>query len=284
MGVDLFGHTKDEFVTAKERYGIWPTTVWPCDMSDQTTIRLKELIGDNGESRRYCFTKQTDDKSVYRGKVTESIFNPGVAAYLLNCYAPPSGVCLDPFAGGGTRAIMAAKHGLRYIGTEIRKNEVESVLEWCRAAQVDNQVEIVHGTATCLTSYFDLHIADMVLTCPPYYNLETYNGGAEDLSMENSYTSFLDKLELVIKESVKILKYGAVSCWIVGVFRDAYGALIPLHHDVTRLHREAGCILREEIILHLQNTGAMQRVGQFDKGHGYLVRVHEYALVFKAPG
>ena len=53
-----------------------------------------------------------------------------------------------------------------------------------------------------------------------------------------------------------------------------------MNHDVTRLHREAGFSFREEVVLHMKNTGAIQRVGNFDKGSHRLIREHEYALVY----
>ena len=83
--------------------------------------------------------------------------------------------------------------------------------------------------------------------------------------------------------SVRVLKPRAPSVWVVGLHRAPSGRLTPLHHDVTRLHVEAGFQFTEEIILHHQNNGALQRVGMFEKGEGRLVRLHEYALVFRAP-
>src|SRR5690348_9558653 len=123
MTTDLFDGEVDLFTTAKDRLGTWPVTVWEVDHSDAIEKQFKKLIGDTGEARQECFTEATNDRSIYRGKVTESIFSPSVASWLLNAYAPKDGLCIDPFAGGGTRAILSAKHGLRYEGTEIRESE-----------------------------------------------------------------------------------------------------------------------------------------------------------------
>lgn len=284
--VDLFGNPEpDPFLSAKERYGIWPTTVWACDMADATTRRLKALIGDDGSAREGVFTKATDDRSVYRGKVTESIFNPAVAAWLLNCYAPSSGVCLDPFAGGGTRAIMAAKHGLRYVGTELRRAECAAVRERCERAGVDHSVEIIEGDARHLAAYIGKSVGDFLLTCPPYHDLEVYGGGPADLSMCADYDAFCAALGEVVTATRDALKPGAKSCWVIGMTRDRTGELLPLHHAIARAHASVGGFrFKEEIVLHVQNTGAIQRIGQFDKGDRRLVRVHEYALVFVREG
>ena len=292
--LDLFGDLIDEFKSAKARYGVWPTTVWECDMSDRTTQRLKTLVGDvctaragagalgyqSKQARAGCFTAAADDHSVYRGKITESVFNPAVAAWLLNCYAPEAGLCFDPFAGGGTRAIMAAKHGLAYLGVELRQAEVDAVRERCERCGVADSVHIVCGDARDCTEIASPASADFLLTCPPYWNLEQYAGGAADLSMIEDYGEFCVELSKVVAETHRILKPGAYACWVVGLHRDSGGHLKALHHDLARMHGDWGFRFKEEIILHQKNNGAIQRVGQFDKGDRRLVRTHEYALVF----
>lgn len=281
--IDLFGGEADLFATAKDRLGVWPTTIWEVDYSDSLNKQFKKLLGDTGDARAECFTKKTDDKSVYRGKVTASVFNPSVASWLLNAYAPKEGVCLDPFAGGGTRAILAAKHGLKYKGMEIRRAEVEAVEQRCVAAGVADMVRIDCADARAMTSFVGKGVGDFLITCPPYWNLEVYGGGEKDLSGIKSYSEFLVALRDVIDECFAALKPGARACWVVGLIRDVDGALLPMNHDVARLHIDAGFALKEEIILVQKNNGAMQRVGQFERGHKHLVRLHEYALVFTKP-
>ena len=318
MSVDLFGDEIDEFQTAKRRYGVWPFTVWDCDMSDQTTQGLKRAIGDIGavrpgawntrtagggpaemrkigksrqrgsscgkdSTRTGCFTKPADDASVYRGKVNASVFNPAVAAWLLNCYSPGAGLCFDPFAGGGTRAVMAAKHGLAYLGVELRQDEVDAVRARCERCGVSDSVHIeCAGSQDCTEIASDAS-ADFLLTCPPYWNLEQYDGGDHDLSMCECYGGFLVGIESVVRECYRILKPGAIACWVVGLHRTRDGELICMHHDITRIHRGAGFWVKEEVILAQRNNGAVQRVGNFDKGDRRLIRTHEYAMIYVKP-
>lgn len=279
--VDLWGNVVTPFTTAKERYGIWPTTVWPCDLSDPKTQELKRFIGDAGEARPEVFTRATDDKSVYRGKVTTSIFNPAVAAWLLNCYAPAEGVVFDPFAGGGTRALVSAAWGLDYVGVELRAEEVDAINTRAVSHGLAERITIHQGDAATLPEDIPTKSADVLITCPPYWNLETYDGGPEDMSMASTYEAFLGRMLLAITETHRVLKPGAFSCWVVGLIRDAAGGLLAMNHDIARLHAVAGFRFKEEIILHQLNNGAMQRVGQFDKGDRRLVRLHEYALIFE---
>lgn len=270
--VGLFGQDIDEFKTALERYGVWPCTVWECSKSDRGTRRLKQAVDDGGQR------DQVD--GTYGYQAGASLFDPAVAAWLLNCYAPKVGLCFDPFAGGGMRAIMAAKRGLAYLGVELRQAECEAIRERCEKCRVTDFVHIECGDARDCSHIASDASADFLLTCPPYWNLEQYRGGPADLSMCETYKDFLDALNRVVIETARILKPGAVSCWVVGLHRHKGGELIPMHHDVTRLHRAAGFRLKEEIVLSHKNNGAVQRVGNFDKGDRRLIRTHEYALVF----
>jgi len=298
--LDLFGKPVDVFASALDRYGVWPITVWPCDMSDKYTQALKRAIGDDpngvmaqprtgvsqtsdhkvGQSRTNANPMMSTGKnSVYTpGSETHtSVFNPAVAAWLLNCYAQKGGVCLDPFAGGGTRAIMAAKHGMDYTGIELRLEEVEAVRARC-ANNGAGAARIIHGDARTLADYKP---GDFLLTCPPYWDLEMYEGGPGDLSMAPTYKAFLAGLEEVINASYLALYPGSYACWVVGLHRRANGELLAMHHDITKLHQAAGFEFREEIILNQVNNGAIQRVGNFDKGKGHLIRTHEYAMVYR---
>jgi DNA modification methylase len=275
----------DPFQTAKERYGIWPTTVWEMDYSDRLRMKLKSLIGDSLDesARTNCFTKKEDGASIYRGKITVSIFNPIVAVYILNIYGPEKGCTVyDPFAGGGTRAIICSKYGLNYAGVELRPEEIHEIKKRLKNNNVNKGVKLFQGDSRN-APFMKKDSADFLMTCPPYYNTEVYNGGTDDLSMCNSYADFLSGLDRVVQESGRILKKGALSCWVVGLTRgkDSDLPLMLLNHDVSKIHKEHGFELKEEIILLQKNNAAIRRVGMFDLGKKILIRTHEYLLVFQ---
>lgn len=284
---NLFGDEIDEFVEAKERYGIWPTTLWVSSAQDVNTKMLKEIIGDDGMVREGAL-KATGTLAGYRSKrasgkdcysVTASVFNPALCAWILNCYAPRQGVCFDPFAGGGTRAVMAGKHGLRYVGLELREPECIAIRQRCKRNEINN-AQILNCDAVH-AEHISSESADFIYTCPPYYNLEKYQGGENDLSMLGTYWEFCEKIYKVLEHCYRILKSESTCCWVVGLLRGAEGDLIPMHHDIVRLATLAGFRVKEEIILQTVNNGSIQRVGQFEKGNKFLVRVHEYILVFR---
>jgi DNA modification methylase len=279
------GLEEDAFKLAIEKYGIWPMTVWTCNFSDPMLKKLKREVGDGSwlgtSTRSNSFHKHDLNKKrthMYN-EVVESVFNPMVAIWILNLFGPENGLVYDPFAGGGTRAIVTVKKGLDYVGMEIRQDEVEAVNERLKNNKVD--AEIICGDSKDAFQIKN-QSADFLMTCPPYYNMEKYNGGNNDLSMCESYDDFLRGIEQVIIESFRILKSGSLSCWVVGVHRDKNGQLLSIPSDISNIHKKNGFIHKEEVVLYWDKntTGAIQRVGNFEKKNKFLIRCHEYLEVF----
>jgi hypothetical protein len=291
-----FEHDGNEnlFIKAKDKYGVFPTTTWDISYSDPLTRKLKEAIGDGDSSLTRLGTGSLGYKSarkgvldsrlqvgdsVYGGKITESIFSPQIAQYIFSVFAPKQGICFDPFGGGGTRAIMATKNGLSYIGYEIRQEEVDAVTARLKNNSVTNATLICGDSTNC--SLIADASADFSITCPPYYNLEKYGGPDGDLSMCKTYDTFLEGMSKVAKETFRIMKDNTLITIVIGLHRDENKNLLPMHHDFSRIYRQAGFNFKEEIILCHKNNGALQRVGAFEKGSNLLIRTHEYLLVFK---
>lgn len=282
---DLFGgDLPPEFETAQSRYGIWPVTVWPVSAADKATRRLKQLIGDDGTARGGTGKSYSDTNICRMQGGYQSIFNPGVASFILNLYRPkPPALVYDPFAGGGARAIMCAAAGLSYVGVDIRSGEVQAANDRIARAGYASEAEVLHRDARSVPEIPDGE-ADFLLTCPPYYNLEKYHGGDADLSMVPTYADFCAGMSDAVAEAARILAPGAIAVWVIGLHRDRTGKLLPLHHDLTAMCERHGLHYREEIILHHMHNGAVQRVGTFEKGRRLLVRLHEYVCVYQKGG
>ena len=55
-----------------------------------------------------------------------SIFDPVLCELAYTWFSPPGGVVLDPFAGGSVRGIIAAALGRKYIGIDLRPEQVQA--------------------------------------------------------------------------------------------------------------------------------------------------------------
>ncbi|KKL04090.1 hypothetical protein LCGC14_2619550 [marine sediment metagenome] len=261
---------------------VWPVTVWELDHTLKAMKAFKRKIADDGSAREHSGT--AGYKTTLGSSPNQvSIFNPQIISNILQLYAPPPGSTIyDPFGGGGTRAITIASEGYKYIGIELRAEEVAAVNDRIIATESGENITLIEGNA--MDPYqVPSECADMALSCPPYYDMEKYDGGYNDLSMAPDYPTFLSMLRDVIDQTTRILKPGALSFWIIGLHRDKYGDLLPMHHDLARIHRDLGYHMKEEIVLYMKNTGSIQRVGNFIKGNRLLVRQHEYCLIFEQP-
>jgi len=260
------GIVEDPFALAAKNPMIWPLTVWELDFKDPMMGKLKCEIQDG---------VRTSDANL---NVTISVFNPLVVIYIMDLFGRDAKVVYDPFAGGGTRAIVCAKQGLEYIGVEVREEEVEAIFK--RLDSVNAEADIICGDSRCIPEIAD-QSADFLITCPPYYNLEMYNGGANDLSMAATYDDFLDGIEKVIKECHRILKPGALSCWVVGLHRDKKGQILSIPSDIVNICKSNGFFHKEEIILYWdKEVVALRRLSTFNKGNHFLIRCHEHLEVF----
>lgn len=265
------------FVRQVEKYGLWPITVWP-------------LSGRRGPVEKALHEGETrEDAGTYGFQDGASSFSYGLACTILKMFAhKPGSLVFDPFGGGAIRAAAAAACGHVYLGVELRQAQVVATKAALEKAgdEIGGKVEIICGDS-CDAGIVGRTVspasADFCITCPPYWNLEIYGGGANDLSACSTYAGFLDKLRGAIENTRRVLRPGATSVWVVGLLRDSVGGLLPMNHDVARLHRAAGFVFDEEIVVYWKDLPGVTRVGQFEKGNHRLVRVHEYVLVFRGP-
>lgn len=66
-----------------------------------------------------------------------SIFDPVLAELAYRWFSPADGVVLDPFAGGAVRGVVAARTGRRYVGVDLRPEQVEANRrQWLDIAQL----------------------------------------------------------------------------------------------------------------------------------------------------
>lgn len=266
---NLFGWNETQRVI--DKLGFLPGTIWRVD--EQKQRRWKEMIADPAE--------RTVDTDVYATTVDgggASIFSPVLAAMLLTAYAPDNAAVFDPFAGGGTRAIVAGALGHTYYGLELRGDECRRIA--ARLSELRLPGNVFEADAM---SYDDLPMAfaHFCYTCAPYWNLEQYGGDPQlDLSMAPTYAMYLGMLNRAAKQTRRRMKSGALTCWTFGDLRDNKGNLILLHADAAKVIAGAGYDIHDIIIWDGYGTSWVQRAGNFE-GNKRLIRQHEYVLVMR---
>jgi len=213
-----------------------------------------------------------------------SIFDPALCEVLYHWFCPEGGTILDPFAGGSVRGIVAQKLGFKYVGIDIRQEQIDSNRE--QAVEIlehDNQpVWLVGDSNKVLDNVTCGDGVDFVFSCPPYADLEVYSDLEDDISTM-PYAEFLEVYRSIIKKSCSMLKPGGLACFVVGEVRGKDGNYIGFVPDTIKAFVDAGMDYYNEAILLNAIGTAMMRANGCMKNKK-LVKVHQNIYVFKKPG
>jgi len=80
--------------------------------------------------------------------------------------------------------------------------------------------------------------ADLIFTCPPFWNIETYEDVEGELSHYRTYNEFLERIQIAGANCYRILKPGGFCVWVVADFRkDGFKVF---HRDVLDIFEKSG--------------------------------------------
>jgi len=216
------------------------------------------------------------------GKEYFSEFNPLIAENIINFWSDENDTILDMFAGR-TRGIVAGLKHRKYYGFEISPKVYDATMKVIEEGK-DKFDEGYFPTLYCDDALnlkkYSLPQIDLIFSCPPYHNLEKYEGVEGQLSDIDNYGEFLNALKKIMEVSLTKLKDNGFVCLVVGDFRRE-DRLIPFDCDVTKMMEELGVVLWDKITLQNINFGwAGIKFGQV-KHKRQTSKVTEYLLVFK---
>jgi hypothetical protein len=173
---------------------------------------------------------------------------------------------IDPFAGWGERHKKAKEYGKQYWGVDCSQEAI-------RHAKEVNGVENYFGDAR--REVFPDH--DGLLTCPPYWNLEVYQGGGLDRA--KTWQDFLLEYEIALDNCMKRAMVGATYCFFVGDWRKN-SVYYPLTFETQRLFYEKGWKCVDTVVFSRKGISKIKIMLPQAKRLGYTVKVHENLLVF----
>jgi hypothetical protein len=211
----------------------------------------------------------------YRPMGGMSVFDPALCE-LLYCWFSPAGArVLDPFAGGHTRGVVAAAMGRAYTGVDLSAKQVR--VNRSRAETLGLTPEWIVGDSAEVLGAIEGEY-DLLLSCPPYADLEKYSDDPRDLSAM-PYDAFLKAHAEIVRLAVARLCPDRFAVWVIGDVRDKAGCLRGLPASVAAHFEAAGCRLYNHAIL-AQNPGsaAIRARGMFRARK--LCPVHQHVLVF----
>ena len=175
-----------------------------------------------------------------------SVFNPVLCHCMYKWFNRTGGLVYDPFSGGYTRGLVAAHLGYEYIGIDLREEQVEA--NRAKADELDLSATWICDDSLNADLYIKDETADMVLTCPPYYDLEVYSEDPQDLS-NMTPEAFLDTYKNILQKAYNKLKDNSFFVVVVAEVRDKRGYYRRFVLDTIDICRSFGMNFWNEIIL-----------------------------------
>lgn len=137
-----------------------------------------------------------------------SIFMPTMAKHILKKYSDNAKTVVDPFSGFSGRLLGTTSLDKSYTGYDIRKEAIEESKQIVDFLDLKN-VKLFQGD---IENIFDSNEYDVLLTCPPYENIEIWMENqeckSEDYYIDLCLKKFKSKKYIfIIKETKKYNKY-----------------------------------------------------------------------------
>ena len=212
-----------------------------------------------------------------------SVFDPVMCELAYRWFSPAGGTVLDPFAGGSVRGIVAGLLGRSYRGNDLRPEQVESNREqrdeFTRRGLLAADPAWSVGDSADWVTTLDAESADLVFTCPPYYDLEEYSSDPADLSAM-SYDDFDAAYARIIAGAARALRQDRFAVFVVGDARDTKGALHDLRGSTIRAATAAGLTYASGGVLITPVGSTAIMAGKVFAATRGLGRVHQDVLVF----
>jgi DNA modification methylase len=279
----------------KERYGFVPLSVLHNISRGRLHNSIFSFQRENPDRAHVTKSKfDTENRAEWRklgafpGARSECEDRPSASTmpaelvdFFVRYYAEPGQVYLDPFMGQGVQMQVAKLRGLHYHGYDLCR-EFFDYIEAVRSKIDDGKTEI---RIFCADSTHPDEIPDGVgdfsFHSPPYWNIEYYGDDPAQLG-NNTYDGFLSAMVDVYQAWLPKFKPGAWHVVNVNDFRRK-GAFYTYHADTITALREAGWIVHDLWVVE-GIIGGLSRAFAVQKHEQKLSpKVHEYAIVAKAP-
>ena len=217
-------------------------------------------------------------KDGHAPKATRSVFDPVLCELVYRWFCPENGVVVDPFAGGSVRGIVAALLGLDYYGIELSSDQVAANEEQAGACDEQRPKWIVADAWDVLTELPEIE-ADLIFSCPPYWNLERYSKDKRDLS-SLTWCEFLYRYREIIRRTSSMLRPNRFAVFVVGNIRDKNGCYVDLSGQTILAFEDAGLKLYNDAVLITEaGTAPVRASGPFEKSRK-LAKTHQNVLIF----
>jgi hypothetical protein len=211
-----------------------------------------------------------------------STFFQDVGRSIVLYYSEPGELVWDPFAGHNSRMDLCVKAGRNYFGCDLSTPfHAFNVKRADELRKLYPNAEITLHHVDSRKAPLGNKDAAFTITSPPYWDIEYYGDEPEQMSNCQTYTEFIDDMQLVLRRNFKALRPGAYACYFINDFRKK-GKMYFYHMDLTRAGEAAGFEAHDIMIVDFGRGFRDVFVNQNIKSR-IIPKRHEYMIVFRKP-
>jgi len=228
-------------------------------------------------------------------KITDgqtSVFDPVLTDLLIRWFSRQGDTILDPWAGGVTRAAVATALRRKYVGVDISKVQIDAnkallasitgnplLAEITPAPEPLPEPEYLLGDSTKTIAALPSDTYDMVIGCPPYYDLEQYSNDPADMSNLPD-TEFEAAIIANIQAVAHAMRPDSFACFVVGSSRGTDGLVRDMRVLFKRAADAAGLgYVNDAVLISCVGSTATRVGGQFTAARS-LGRQHQDIVVY----
>jgi 16S rRNA G966 N2-methylase RsmD len=224
IGMKLCEHFFSNFFKIENSKGVSFHDMWKAP-------NLEKILRWNRQSHSTPYLSELK-RGIYFccGQTKSTMFRPQLAKLACLHYQPK--IVLDPCAGWGGRMLGVVSSGAYYYAFEPNTETYANLIKLASYLGIEDHVKIFNDDALKMDNY-DFPKIDMVITSPPYFDLEVYaHEETQSIVKHNSYDSWRDGFFVpLMTKCAQRLNAGGVSCWNVGKVGKN-----DMHKDVLDFH------------------------------------------------
>ena len=283
-----FNYTDDELKTDWNKLCAWTTTENFINSTSRLGMKLSEhycpnfydIENSNGVSYKSLWTSKNLEKILrwnrkshstpYLSEIKRGIYfccgltkNTMYRPQMMKLACLRYGVkrVLDPCAGWGGRMLGAVSSCAHYTAFEPNTETFSNLNKIVNFLGIQNQVTLICDDARNMKQY-NIPSVDMVLTSPPYFDLEVYtHENTQSINGSSTYREWADGfLRDIINLGLEHLNPNGVSCWNVGKVGPN-----DMNVDVLAFHTSMGYVKHETLEVRSSKRQANQDVSKKQK-------------------
>ena len=208
VGMKLCEHFFPNFFDIENKDGNSFKSLWKAD-------KLEKVLRWNRKSHSTPYLSELRRGIYFNYKLAKStMYRPQMAKMVVTNLGAKR--VLDPCAGWGGRMLGVVAAGAEYVAFEPNTETYEGLLNLIKLLGIEDKVRIIKDSALEMDKY-DIGEFDLILTSPPYFDLEVYSHeDTQSIKGCDTYSMWVNNfLKPLIELSISHMKQNGWSCWNV---------------------------------------------------------------------